>query len=302
MAGIVPVLSLFCMLSLFSCNAGPVTQKISDSGYNLNKPDQRIILPDTLREISGLTMLDDENFACIQDENGIIFIGNLNTGNIERQFVFGPDGDYEGITKAGNDLYVLRSDGTLFGISDYNSGDFVLNTWPTGIPANNNEGLCYDAANNRLLIACKGKSGKGAEFKDIRQIYAFSLETKTLSEEAVYNFNIKDIIKSAEKKEIKLPENKEKKKKGKHSGTSIKFRPSAIGIHPVTKELYLLSASDHLLFVFGRNGKIKSINQLDHKLFNKAEGITFLENGDMLITNEAQDKKASLLRFEYNAM
>ncbi len=300
MSGIISVLSLFCVLSLFSCNDSPVTQKISDSGYNLSKPDQRIILPDTLREISGLTMLDNENFACIQDENGIIFIGNLNTGNIEKQFVFGPDGDYEGIAKAGNDLYILRSDGTLFGISDYNSGNIVLNTWPTGIPANNNEGLCYDAANNRLLIACKGKSGKGAEFKDIRQIYAFSLETKTLSEEAIYNFNIKEIIKYAEKKGIKLAENK--KKKGKHSGASVKFRPSAIGIHPVTKKLYLLSATDHMLFVFGRNGKIESIEQLDHKLFNKAEGISFLENGDMLITNEAQNKKASLLRFEYNAM
>ena len=132
-------------------------------------------MPDTLREISGLTMLDNENFACIQDENGIIFIGNLNTGNIEKQFVFGPDGDYEGIAKAGNDLYILRSDGTLFGISDYNSGNIVLNTWPTGIPANNNEGLCYDAANNRLLIACKGKSGKGAEFKDIRRITSYNV-------------------------------------------------------------------------------------------------------------------------------
>jgi len=38
---------------------------------------------------------------------------------------------------------------------------------------------------------------------------------------------------------------------------------------------------------------------LDPRVFNKAEGITFMENGDMLITNEGQDHRPTLLRFNY---
>jgi hypothetical protein len=37
---------------------------------------------------------------------------------------------------------------------------------------------------------------------------------------------------------------------------------------------------------------------LDPEMFNKSEGIAFYENGDMLITNEGQDKKPTLLHFE----
>jgi len=79
----------------------------------------------------------------------------------------------------------------------------------------------------------------------------------------------------------------------------IKFRTSAICIHPLTKRLYLLSAADHALFIFGPGGQPEHIELLDPGIFNKSEGITFFSNGDALITNEAQNKKATLLRFNY---
>ena len=74
---------------------------------------------------------------------------------------------------------------------------------------------------------------------------------------------------------------------------------SAIAIHPITKKLYLLSASDHLFFIFNINGEIEYMEPLNPDIFNKAEGITFLDNGDMIITNEGQNKKPTLLRFNY---
>ena len=74
---------------------------------------------------------------------------------------------------------------------------------------------------------------------------------------------------------------------------------SAIAVHPITKKLYLLSASDHLFFIFNMSGSIEHIELLDRDIFNKAEGITFLDNGDMLITNEGQNKEPTLLRFNY---
>jgi hypothetical protein len=47
------------------------------------------------------------------------------------------------------------------------------------------------------------------------------------------------------------------------------------------------------------NSDLEHVEQLNPALFNKAEGITFLENGDMLISNEGQSKKPTVLRFNY---
>jgi hypothetical protein len=299
-----PVLFLFSLL-VAGCDDAPgnaetvseVREKKYQTGYNLTAPDRRFILPDTLREISGHTGIDSTTLACVQDENGIVFIYDVVNNKIKKQFTFNIDGDYEGITRVGKTMYILRSDGTLFEISDYESKNFKLNSYVTGIPADNNEGLCYDADNNRLLIACKGKIGKGREYKDKRAIYGFDLATKELSDEPAFDFDLEAINAFAANKDIDIPV--KEKKKGPPKAPSIKFRTSAIGIHPFTKKLYLLSAADHMLFVFDMEGNVEHIELLDEVMFNKAEGITFFENGDMLITNEAQDKKPTLLRFNY---
>jgi hypothetical protein len=282
--------------TLFGCSPS-FTNSEKTIGYKLSAPDARFILPDILREISGLTSIDSTSFACIQDENGILFIYDAIKNKIKTQYNFNTDGDYEEIARIGKTLYILQSDGTLFEISDYESKDFKITSFSSGIPAKNNEGLCYDLANNRLLIASKGRIDNRTEHKDKRVIYGFDLKTKTLSEEPAFDFDLHAIKQFAISHNISLPT--KTKKDGEKTESILKFRTSAICIHPFTKKLYLLSASDHLLFIFSMNGNIEHIEQLNPKLFNKAEGITFFENGDMLITNEGQDKKPTLLRFNY---
>jgi len=269
------------------------------TGYNLTTPDKSSILPDTLREVSGLTNIDAATFACIQDENGILFIYDAKNNRLKRQFRFSIDGDYEGIARVGQTIYVLRSDGTLFEIANYTSDNFKLNSYDTGIPAKNNEGLCYDPDNNRLLIACKGNIGKGAENKDRRVIYGFDLKTKKLTKKPVFDFDLQKIKEFATDNYLNLPTKKQKKKGKSVKEPDIKFRTSAICIHPLTKKLYLLSASDYLLFIIDTNGKIEHIEHLNRTIFNKAEGIAFYDNGDMLITNEGENKKATVLYFKW---
>ncbi len=277
--------------------AATFTNRENVTGYDLNKPDVVLSLPDTLREISGLTDIDNSTFACIQDENGILFIYDMLKNEIQKQYRFEMDGDYEGITRVDNSIYILRSDGNLFEISNYQSPNFKVTTFTTGIPAMDNEGLCYDPANDRLLIGSKGKLGKGAEYKDKRAIYGFDLKTKKLIQNPVFDLSLQTIQQYAEMNNIKLPP--KTKKNGEITEPSIKFLTSAISVHPVTNKLYLLSASEYLLFIFNMNGEIEHLEQLNPDMFNKAEGITFMDNGDMLISNEGQDKKPTLLRFNY---
>ena len=263
--------------------------------YNFSKPSEKITLPEILHEVSGLTMIDQNSFACIQDELGTVFFYNIETKNIFRQINFENEGDYEGISKVGNDLYILRSDGHLTKLENYESQNYKIKTYDTKVPAKDNEGLCYDRANSRLLIGCKSKLNIAPENKDLRAIYGFDLNTATLSTKPVFEFDVAEMNAFAEKNGIKMPS--KRKKTGEKKEGSLKFKMSAIAIHPLSKKLYLISAIDHLLFVFDKNGKPEYVELLDAKLFNKAEGITFLANGDLLITNEGQDNKPTVLRF-----
>jgi uncharacterized protein YjiK len=269
------------------------------TGYDFTSPDRTVILPAILHEISGLTFIDSTTVACIQDEKGILFIYDLASDEIQRQVTFFSKGDYEGITRVGDTIFVLKSDGILYEIADYKSDSITVLVCPTGISAKDNEGLCYDKYKNRLLIAPKENPLKGPGSKDRRIIYDFSLITMKLTDEPAYSFNIETLKEFAASNRIYLP--LKNKKKGLSTKPVLKFRPSGISIHPLTKDIYLLSSEDYMLFVFNYEGGIKNIFLLNPLLFRQPEGITFLENGDLLISNEGQSKSpATLLRFNYH--
>ncbi len=266
-------------------------------GYRLGQPTEIIQLPDTLREVSGLTQMDSSSIACIQDENGLIFIYDLRVREITKTYAFGLDGDYEGIARIGDTLFVLRSDGNLFRISAFGTEAFRTEELMTGIPAHNNEGLCYDPVGKQLLIASKSKAGKGSQFKDKRLIFGFNTVTNRLDDEPFMTIDLDDLRQYAISQGIRLPEKKNRKKVT--AKPVVKLKTSAICFHPVTGNLYLLSAAEHLLCIFRPDGSLLEMTMLDPVLFNKPEGITFLPNGEMLITNEGQEGKPTLVRFRY---
>lgn len=290
------LLLLIYISFLFSLNSfKTITTSL---GYDFSKPQLTIVLPEILREISGITVIDSSTIACIQDENGILFLYDITRKKIKQQFTFGLNGDYEGITKVKNTLYILRSDGTIFEIENYISKKSHIKEYKTGIPATNNEGLCYDKDNNRLLIGAKGKINKDPLNKDQRFIYEFNLKTKTLNQKPVFSFNTNDINISAKLKGIDFQ--KKKNKKGLLVDIGFKLNTSEIAIHPITKKLYVLSAIDHCLFVFNNNSALEHIEQLNSVVFNKAEGLSFFPNGDIIISNEGQAHQPTLLKFKYN--
>jgi WD40 repeat protein len=279
-------ISTFIAFLILECNSRNLNNEPL-TGYNLSRPDTILILPDILHEISGLTIIGDSTVACIQDEYGIVTIYDISKNEIKGQLNFNINGDYEDIARVGKTLYILRSDGVLFEISDFESDNFNLVILETGIPAKDNEGLCYDMDNNRLLIACKSK----------RSIYSFDLSTKTLSAEPAFTFDVDALIKFAHKNKIKLKTRKTKKDPVPEP--VLKFRTSAICINPVTKKLFLISAEDHLLFIFNIDGRIEHVEKLHHKMFIQPEGLTFTDKGDMLISNEGKDKNPTIVRFDY---
>lgn len=262
---------------------------------DLNDPIQQIILPKILNEISGLTDLGPTTIACVQDEQGIIFIYDFIQQKITKSIRFAEDGDYEGLTRVDHKMYVLRSDGALFEIQYKNENEVDVQKIETGIAATNNEALCHDEKNNRLLIGSKVKSGKGSNNNE-RHIHAYNLNSGEIEDEPAFTLNKKEIIEFAAIHNISLP-TKEKKKSGT-SSIDLKLGVSGISIHPKTQDLYVLCAIDYLFLTYDSTGELKDVKLLDKNKHPQAEGITFYENGELFISNEGQDGQATLIRFK----
>jgi DNA-binding beta-propeller fold protein YncE len=230
-------------------------------------------LPTILQEISALTYMGDNRFACVQDESGVIFIFNTATNKIERQVSFGATGDYEGLALVGKTAYVARSDGKIFEVNNIDTSSPKVQTYITPLTAAHDvEGLTYDAGGNRLLLAIKGaETGQ----KDYKGIYAFDLKTKKLAAAPAIKLNLADPA---------LPQ-------GSGKNLQKALQPSEIAVHPSTGDIYLTEATNPQLLVLSPKGVIRSRYKLSNQTFSQPEGIAFGPAGELYISNEG--KKAS---------
>ncbi|ESU28361.1 hypothetical protein FLJC2902T_17120 [Flavobacterium limnosediminis JC2902] len=269
----------------------------SSSGipYNLNQPNKKCVLPAILNEVSGLTDIDLAHVACVQDEIGTVFIYNFQIDSIIATHKFDSVGDFEGLTFTGKSLFILRSDGRLTEWENFNlktGGAGRVSHSVLQLQTANNEGLCFDSRKNRLLIAAKSKP-MNHDYKSERFIYEFDLEKNKLNSNPAFSINTIDLETAAKEFGI-VKQNTTVEGRVK----SFNFRPSTLAVHPKTSDIYIISAADRLLLVINEQGKISYMERLSADLFAKAEGITFLSDGTMIITNEAVDKVPTLLVYK----
>lgn len=262
--------------------------------YRLDKPARHFDLPSELREISALTDIDSATVASVQDEEGSIFFIDLISGKVTRKVAFAGPGDYEGLTRIGDELFVLRSDGLIYTLDMRTENLALLDTFRVEVPHRNLESLGYDVIDQVLLIAAKDNLKGGPDLRDQRIIYGWDLRAHRLLTRPVLILSVNDIIKKAEKKGVTFDTHT-----NKHGVKRVEFklRPSSVATHPEDGTYWILSAKDHALLVVDRKGEFVALQRLDPKLFPKAEGITFMANGDLLISNEGKEGQGNLLFF-----
>ncbi|MTI22615.1 hypothetical protein E1176_16405 [Fulvivirga sp. RKSG066] len=252
-------------------------------GYKLYKPTKKHFLNYDLEEISGLSYYKDGLLAAVEDEGGDLFILDAATGEIKREIDFGNSGDYEGVEIIDNHAYILESDGDIydFEITDDDKVDAVK-TETILERKNDAEGLGFIKGN--LAIALKGDEDTDDNKTDGKAIYAYNISKKELVENELFDIEEDDLNDFVSKR--------------KYFNKVNDFDPSAIAVHPITGDVYVLSA-DRVLVVLTPGFELKEVIRLSSVTYNQAEGLCFSPNGTMYISSEGDGGKGKLMTINY---
>lgn len=251
-------------------------------GYDITKPE-KTEMGGKLREISGISWVNQDIMLANNDESGKIFSINIaDLSDTKYPFVvFGPKADYEDIVKVDSTVYILISNGQIVEVPGYSNPEGEMTgTLVANLVGKSNEfeSMYYDSSVNSLIMLCKScHKEKDKE----RTAYRFDLKTKTLIDSPYYTIDINAI-------RVKLDDDR------------AEFRPSAAAINPIQNKLYIVSSIGKLLVITDRMGHVENAFPISPSLFPQPEGITFAKNGDMYISNEAaEEENATLLKFPF---
>jgi uncharacterized protein YjiK len=237
--------------------------------YDFENPSEKFILPKSLKEISGLSFYKNNQLACVNDEQGKVFMYDFVKKEIVDKIPFGKDGDYEGIEVVGDEVFILKSNGKL-------------KSFKIGVPFEREidcsdpdvleyEGLAYDPKTKNLLLAAKERV---KDKDDKKMIYAYDFERKVLF------------------KNIAIPE-----EQIKDEVSGKKFNPSGIAISPTTGQVFIIASDGKKLLVLSKDGQKEALISLNSKTFVQPEGICFTPNGDLFIASEGKDSDGYILKF-----
>lgn len=234
------------------------------------------ILPDKLHEISGLFYLPDGRMAAINDEEAEIFFLDFNKDSEDMEsIVFGKKSDYEELVKVNNDFWVMESNGDLYQVS----GPDQVNKFQTKeIKKTEFEAMYHDQSNNRLVLITKDHK----EADRAILAYAFDLGTHQFNGTPIYEISMRELF-------YQLKDN------------SAQCKPSGAAIHPITKKVFIVASVGKVLLQCSLDGKVEKAYKINPVKFQQPEGITFAPNGDMYISNEAAQGKATVLKFPFKA-
>ncbi|WP_055412478.1 SdiA-regulated domain-containing protein [Nonlabens sp. YIK11] len=221
-----------------------------------------------LEEISGITWLTDNTIACIQDENGLIYIYDLAQGRVVDRINFAGDGDYEAIAVMDDDAFVMRSDGRLFKVARFRESEQKTTTYfQTNFTHKDDmESLALNANGDLLLTIPKQTNNT----EDRKGIYEIDPQTKLTSSSPTIEIKINDSLFS----------------KNEQRAVRTRFSPSDMAVHPQTGDFYLLEGVHPKLVVLDQKGLVKDIIFLDSKNFAQPEGIAISPTGRIYIANE----------------
>jgi len=240
-------------------------------GYHERQHEQ-FVLDDKLLEISGIVNTGPQQFAGVNDEDGQLFFFNATNDSVVG-YRFKGKGDYEDLARVNDTYYVLESNGNIIEIpAPYTSHE----TYKFDKKNVEFESLVYYPNTRKLVIISKDQKKAKAI-----TAWSFNLDTKNYDPKPLFEIPLKVVYERL-------------------ANFNADCKPSAAAINPVTKNLYIIASIGKVLMECTQDGKIIRVHKLNPTHFPQPEGITFAANGDMYISNEGADGKATILKFQYD--
>ena len=237
------------------------------------------IMPASLREISGLTLTPRGTVLAHDDNIGRISEIDPKTGILLKSFSLSGNqkGDFEAITIAGNDVYMLESSGKLFKFQQAADGHQVpFTVYDTKLGHECEfESLAYEAANSRLVMPCKRVLDKG-EGHELR-IYYVPLPLGNRSAITSIAVPIDEIA----------------------GGNKWKnFRASDIAIDPTTGNYVIIASREKAYVVMTPEGDVVRSQSLPGN-HAQAEGVAITKDSLMIVSDEANGGSAKITVYRW---
>ena len=236
------------------------------------------IMPAQLREISGLALTSRGTVLAHDDNSGRVSEIDPKTGILVKSFslIGNQKEDFEAITIAGNDIYLMASDGKLFRFREGADGQQVqFMMFDTGLGKKCEfESLAYEADSTRLVMVCKRTLDKEAPKDLVIYRMPLPLNRATFS---VIQVPLQQVVGS----------NKWKN-----------FRPSDITIDPFTRNYVIVASHEKGLLVLTPDGDVVRSEPLpgDHR---QAEGVAITRDSLLLISDEANVNPAAITLYKW---
>jgi uncharacterized protein YjiK len=252
---------------------------LADANPSKPVPVAEWIMPPELREISGLALTPRGTVLTHDDNIGRVYEIDPKTGILLKGFSLagGVRGDFEAITIAGPDVYLLRSNGKIYKFKEGADASQVPYTmYDTGLGKECEfESMAYEADSSRLLLVCKKFLQKQAP-KELL-IYRIPLPLGDRSAITAMQVAMKDVVGS----------NKWKN-----------FHPSDINIDPVTKNYVIVASKEKGLIVVTPDGEVVRSEPLpgDHR---QPEGVAVTSDSLLLVSDEANVKPPAITLYRW---
>jgi uncharacterized protein YjiK len=252
---------------------------LADADPAMALPVAMWLMPPELREISGLAITPRGTVLTHDDNVGRVYEIDPKTGILLKGFSLkdGVRGDFEAITIAGTDIYLLESKGKIFKFKEGKDGEQVPYTvYDTGLKKECEfESMAFEADSSRLLLVCKKFLTKNAPHELL--IYRIPLPLGDRSAMTTLRVPIQDVIGS----------NKWKN-----------FHPSDINIDPITKNYVIISSNQKGLVVITPDGEVVRSEPLpgDHR---QPEGVAITKDSLLMVSDEANIKPPAITLYRW---
>jgi hypothetical protein len=238
------------------------------------------LLPQALREASGLALTADGNVFVENDELGVVWEVDFRRGVLQKQFALGSPvikGDFEAVAVANGHIYLLESDGKLFEFAEgANNASVPYAIHDTGLERECEfEGVTFDPGTNSLLMACKRVYDE--QRSDSLIIYRWKPGSDSTARVPHLSVPLAKVI-------------------GANGWKTL--HPSDITIDPFTGNYVLIASVEKAIFELTPNGDVVFSRPLPPG-HEQPEGVAITRDSILLVADEARMRPAMITLYRW---